>query len=70
MELCLDTVSGYVEADNQDMNEVRHQLLKEAHASGFWWSIWYEGDEFDEETDIDSSDFNEEPLYYFHEDVD
>lgn len=70
LDFCLDMVDGYLEGDNRDINEVRYQLLKKGHASGFWWSIWYEGDDFDEDADLDSSDSDQEPLCYFHEDID
>jgi hypothetical protein len=70
LECCFDMVSGYIESDNRSINEVQYQLLKEGHASGYWWSIWYEGDEFDEEADIDNSDSDQEQSCYFHEDVD
>lgn len=67
---CLSMVSSHISYDNRDPSEVRYQLLKEGHASGFWWSIWYEGDECDQEADIDGSDSAQEPSCYSYEDVD
>jgi hypothetical protein len=70
LECCLDMVSGYIESDNCDINKVRYQLLKEGHASGYWWSIRYEGHELDKEAGIDRSDSDQEPLCYSYEDAD
>jgi|GEM_PF-2568364 len=64
-------VSGYIENDNCDINQVRYQLLKEGRASGFWWAIWYEEIESDEESEMEkASDDAQETLCYLYEDSD
>ncbi|MFG3819619.1 hypothetical protein [Limnothrix redekei] len=70
LESCLDMVSDYIESDDCDINQVRYQLLAKGHASGNWWSIWYEEVENDEIELEDSSDSEQESLCYSYEDFD